>query len=57
MQKYVEDPLSEALIQGALPRPGELEVFLGDAGIYWREIREGEEEELVGVGAQPLYKF
>ena len=58
LQKYVEDPLSEALIQGVLPRPGELEVYLGDAGIYWREIKEGVEEEgeLVAVG-QPLYRF
>ena len=30
LQKYIEDPLSEALIQGSLPRPSELEVFLGD---------------------------
>jgi ATP-dependent Clp protease ATP-binding subunit ClpC len=60
LQKYVEDPLSEALIQGSLPRPSELEVFLGDAGIYWREIKEGEEAELVGAGAaagNALYKF
>ncbi len=38
LQKYIEDPLSEALIQGLLPRPGELEVFLGDTGIYYRAI-------------------
>ena len=60
LQKYVEDPLSEALIQGSLPRPSELEVFLGDAGIYWREIKEGEEAELVGAGepaGNALYKF
>jgi ATP-dependent Clp protease ATP-binding subunit ClpC len=56
LQKYVEDPLSEALIQGVLPRPGELEVYLGDEGIYWRELKEGAEEELVAVG-QPLYRF
>ncbi len=28
LQKYIEDPLSEALIQGTLPRPAELEVYL-----------------------------
>jgi ATP-dependent Clp protease ATP-binding subunit ClpC len=63
LQKYVEDPMSEALIQGSLPRPSELEIFLGDAGIYCRQIKEGEgeaEEELVGAGAPgttPLYMF
>jgi len=38
LQKYIEDPLSEALIQGILPRPGELEVYLGDTGIFYRPI-------------------
>jgi ATP-dependent Clp protease ATP-binding subunit ClpC len=43
LQKYIEDPLSEALIQGSLPRPSELEVFLGDTGIYYRQVyAEGE---------------
>ncbi len=28
LQKYIEDPLSDALIQGTLPRPAELEVYL-----------------------------
>src|SRR5213078_4469069 len=32
LQKYIEDPLSEALIQGVLPRPSDLEVYLGDTG-------------------------
>src|SRR5438105_741948 len=40
LQKYIEDPLSEALIQGNLPRPGELEIYLGDTGIYYRQIME-----------------
>ena len=48
LQKYVEDPLSEALIQGLLPRPSELEVYLGDAGIYYRPIAEAQP---VGAGA------
>ena len=48
LQKYVEDPLSEALIQGLLPRPSELEVYLGDAGIYYRPIAEAQS---VGAGA------
>src|SRR5579863_125136 len=40
LQKYIEDPLSEALIQGALPRPAELEVYLGEDGIYCRQLLE-----------------
>ena len=40
LQKYIEDPLSDALIQGSLPRPSELEVYLGDAGIYCRPVKE-----------------
>ena len=38
LQKYIEDPLSEALIQGILPRPGELEIYLGESGICYRQI-------------------
>jgi ATP-dependent Clp protease ATP-binding subunit ClpC len=64
LQKYIEDPLSDALIQGSLPRPAELEVYLGDAGIYCRQVKEAKEgeEALVGAGDQPapgtpLYMF
>ena len=62
LQKYIEDPLSEALIQGSLPRPAELEVYLGDTGIYYRPIAE----QTVGAGGDtatepvpgtPLYTF
>ena len=43
LQKYIEDPLSEALIQGSLPRPSDLEVYLGDSGIFYRRVNaEGE---------------
>jgi len=43
LQKYIEDPLSEALIQGSLPRPADLEVYLGDSGIFYRQVNaEGE---------------
>ena len=38
LQKYIEDPLSDMVIQGSLPRPSNLEVYLGDAGIYCRQI-------------------
>jgi ATP-dependent Clp protease ATP-binding subunit ClpC len=50
LQKYIEDPLSEALIQGHLPRPAELEVYLRETGIYYRPIAAGEP---VGEG-QPV---
>jgi ATP-dependent Clp protease ATP-binding subunit ClpC len=60
LQKYIEDPLSEALIQGSLPKPADLEVYLGDAGIYCRPVKESE-EALVGAGepspGTPLYMF
>src|SRR4029077_6121203 len=47
LQKYIEDPLSEALIQGLLPRPSDLEVYLGDTGIYYRPVAEAQP---VGAG-------
>src|SRR6202522_2111055 len=47
LQKYIEDPLSEALIQGTLPRPSELEVYLGDGGIYCRPLVPVEQPALV----------
>jgi ATP-dependent Clp protease ATP-binding subunit ClpC len=51
LQKYIEDPLSEALIQGSLPRPSELEVYLGDGGIYCRPLAPVEQP--VGVSGDP----
>jgi ATP-dependent Clp protease ATP-binding subunit ClpC len=51
LQKYIEDPLSEALIQGSLQRPAEYEVFLGETGIFCRVISPEAEEAAVGVGA------
>ena len=63
LQKYVEDPLSEALIQGTLARPADLEVYLGETGLFCRPIKEAE-EQLVGAGGPeepppgtPLYTF
>ena len=38
LQKYIEDPLSEALIQGAITRPAFLEVFLEGEGLYYRPV-------------------
>ena len=43
LQKYIEDPLSEALIQGAITRPAFLEVFLEGEGLYYRQV-DGEAE-------------
>jgi ATP-dependent Clp protease ATP-binding subunit ClpC len=62
LQKYIEDPLSEALIQGNLPRPAELEVYVGDTGIYCRQVGGALEEQPVGAGVEqpagtPLYMF
>ena len=70
LQKFIEDPLSEALIQGTLPRPSELEVYLGETGIYCRPVSSelGElQEQPVGAPAEeqaaapahgtPLYLF
>ena len=45
LQKYIEDPLSEALIQGCLPKPACLEIFLGEDGIYYRPAEESEGAE------------
>jgi ATP-dependent Clp protease ATP-binding subunit ClpC len=62
LQKYIEDPLSEALIQGNLPRPAELEIYLGDAGMYYRPIVEtpvgaGVDTATEPVAGTPLYTF
>ncbi len=40
LQRYVEDPLSEALIQGGLPRPATLEVFVSGDGLSFRPVVE-----------------
>src|SRR5690348_8669080 len=66
LQKYIEDPLSEALIQGSLPRPAELEVYLGENGIYCRQTGNlegqlvpagGVEESITPAPGTPLYMF
>ena len=53
LQKFIEDPLSEALIQGILPRPAEIEVYLGETGIFCR-VLTGETEVTVGAGETPV---
>ncbi|HWE00436.1 MAG TPA: AAA family ATPase, partial [Bryobacteraceae bacterium] len=50
LQKYIEDPLSEALIQGSLPKLADLDIYLGDTGIYYRIANQ---PEAVPVGAGP----
>jgi len=54
LQKFIEDPLSEALIQGVLPRPGELEVYLGDTGIFYRPINAEAQPVAAGAEAEPV---
>src|SRR5205085_2168330 len=55
--------LDVVILFTSLPRPAELEVYLGETGIYCRPVKEGE-GELVGAGATatetpgtPLYTF
>ncbi len=38
LQKYIEDPLSEALIQGIIQRPATLEVLQQGDGLYYRQV-------------------
>ena len=65
LQKFIEDPLSEALIQGQLPKPADLEIFVGEDGMYYRPVEAGAEAESGGEGeggvavaeASPLYMF
>ena len=40
LQKYVEDPLSEALIQGGLQRPATLEIFVSTVELGFRPVVE-----------------
>jgi ATP-dependent Clp protease ATP-binding subunit ClpC len=45
LQKYIEDPLSEALIQGTIAtRPAFIEVFLGDNKLFYRPVDSKETE-------------
>ena len=40
LQKYIEDPLSEALIQGGIQRPSALEVVVEGEGLGFRPVVE-----------------
>ena len=48
LQKYIEDPLSEALIQGEIQTPSVLEVIVTNESLYYRSVND----KL--VGASPL---
>jgi len=48
LQKYLEDPLSEALIQGDIQTPAVLEVIVENEALYYRSVND----KL--VGATPL---
>ncbi|MBI2817507.1 MAG: ATP-dependent Clp protease ATP-binding subunit [Acidobacteria bacterium] len=50
LQKYIEDPLSEALIQGGISRPAFLEVFLEGDGLYYRQVDSAGEPTPLFVG-------
>jgi ATP-dependent Clp protease ATP-binding subunit ClpC len=61
----VEDPLSEALIQGSLPRPAEFDIYLGENGLFCRQIGDlegqpvaaGDSGEVTYAPGTPLYIF
>ena len=38
--KYVEDPLSEALIQGGIQRPATLQIYVAGEGLAFRPVVE-----------------
>ncbi len=50
LQRYVEDPLSEALIAGLIThKPAFLEVYLGPDQLYYRPISQEGEEQFEGA--------
>jgi ATP-dependent Clp protease ATP-binding subunit ClpC len=53
LQRYVEDPLSEALIAGKIPtRPAFLEVYLDANQLFYRPVSaddSGTEEKSAGI--------
>jgi ATP-dependent Clp protease ATP-binding subunit ClpC len=45
LQKYIEDPLSEALIQGTITtRPAFIEVYLDGERLFYRPVGEEKAE-------------
>ncbi len=50
LQRYVEDPLSEALIAGGIAqRPAFLEVYLENNQLFYRSLKAEGEEKLEGI--------
>ncbi len=50
LQRYVEDPLSEALIAGQITqRPAFLEVYLGNDQLFYRPVAQEGDEQLEGA--------
>jgi ATP-dependent Clp protease ATP-binding subunit ClpC len=50
LQRFIEDPLSEALIAGLLPeRPAFLEVYLENNQLFYRPVSAEGEEKLAGL--------
>jgi ATP-dependent Clp protease ATP-binding subunit ClpC len=45
LQRYIEDPLSEALIQGTITtRPAFIEVYLEGDSLFYRQVGDGQEK-------------
>jgi ATP-dependent Clp protease ATP-binding subunit ClpC len=50
LQKYVEDPLSEALIGGGIvQRPAFLEVYMENNALFYRPVAADGEEKMAGL--------
>jgi ATP-dependent Clp protease ATP-binding subunit ClpC len=50
LQRYVEDPLSEALIAGGIvQRPAFLEVYMENNQLFYRPISSDGEEKVAGL--------
>ena len=50
LQRYVEDPLSEALIAGGIAeRPAFLEVYLENNQLFYRPVSEVGEDKSTGI--------
>jgi ATP-dependent Clp protease ATP-binding subunit ClpC len=44
LQRYVEDPLSDALIQGTInTRPAFIEIYLEGDGLFYRQVGQNVE--------------
>ncbi|MGH9467845.1 MAG: ATP-dependent Clp protease ATP-binding subunit [Terriglobales bacterium] len=52
LQRYIEDPLSEFLIQGSLKRPAFLEIFLDANSLYYRPVDSSSHADESEEGAE-----